>query len=280
MQSQQPIHLVISNYNTDPRYLIPLGDSYFIYDKSDNPYFKDLIPSFTSNFKFTHNPGHNLCDILDYIIENYENLPLRVAFLKGNIYPRHISLAFLKKQLSRGFYSFLWDQEFTHSNEEVCFKFAPGMFAEINNSWYVSDAPHRYFLSLNDFLAFIFEEYKPSKYVSFPPGGCMLVERERILNNPKSLYQSIRNIISYEFRPAECFMLERSLNLIFDRTYTLKEYCFDEEKFTLMLNDRPDVSKAQKSGAKKNYFDHMLWLILKQINKIIDTRSRKRNSLE
>ena len=66
MQSQQPIHLVISNYNTDPRYLIPLGDSYFIYDKSDNPYFKDLIPSFTSNFKFTHNPGHNLCDILDY----------------------------------------------------------------------------------------------------------------------------------------------------------------------------------------------------------------------
>lgn len=279
MTEKNSNHLVISNYNCDPTYLLNLSDTFSLYDKSDDPYYEYLIAQLSKNVHYTYNYGHNLCDILDYIVDNYESLPPKIAFVKGNIVPRHISLRFLKEQLSRGIYSFLWNEEF-EQGEVGGVKFAPGYFAEINTSWYVSEASHKFFLSLDDFLDFMFVGYKPSKFIIFSPGACYLVERERILNNPKSLYQALRKVISYDFRTAECFMLERSLHLLFDRTYQLRDYCYDEKSFIAQLNLRPDVTGAHKSGKKKGRIDHYLWRINRATGKLMETRSSRRNNLE
>lgn len=75
MTDKNSNHLVISNYNCDPTYLLNLTDAFSLYDKSDDPGYSYLIAQISKNVHFTHNYGHNLCDILDYIVDNYDSLP-------------------------------------------------------------------------------------------------------------------------------------------------------------------------------------------------------------
>ena len=72
------VHLVISSFNTDPAYLLALSRSFIIYDQSSDKKIKaGLIESSVKrgwDVRFTENLGHNLNNILDFIIDNYYQL--------------------------------------------------------------------------------------------------------------------------------------------------------------------------------------------------------------
>ena len=267
------VHLVISSFNTDPAYLLALSRSFIIYDQSSDKKIKaGLLESSVKrgwDVRFTENLGHNLNNILDFIIDNYYQLPEMIAFLKGNIVPRHCTQLFLKETINKGFYAHLWHQEEVRDKPNVQYVMQPGHFLEINNSWYVWDSPHKYFTSLDQLLNFLFIDYKHAEFMNFAPGGNYLVEANRIRNNPISLYQGLREIIGYTWRPAEAFMLERCLPLIFNRTHTLKPYCYDLKKFRSELSKIPDMSDVTKSRPQINFRNKVRWKLIEILNSSI-----------
>ena len=92
------------------------------------------------------------------------------------------------------------------------------------------------------------------------------MEANRIRNNPISLYQGLRDIIGYTWRPAEAFMLERCLPLIFNRTHTLKPYCYDSKKFRSELSKIPDMSDVTKSRPQINFRNKVRWKLIEILN--------------
>jgi hypothetical protein len=253
-------HYVISNYNTVPQIAKSDLRRTTIYDQSNDAgtikKLKDLKD--TKIIWCGETKGHNLINYFDWIIDNYDNLPKLIVFTKGNMPGRHCSTTYLRNALASDYYQFLWNEE---NYREIPSRFlvvAPGRFLEINSSWYVTAHTHRYFLNFNDFAQFIFKDYVPSKYIMFSPGACYQVERERILQNPKSLYQGLSRMLSYSYRPAECFMVERIMHMIFDRTYALNEYCESLDSFMEELVKIPNKESVKLNNKRNDIIDRVL----------------------
>lgn len=276
------VHYVISNFNTIPMDLMESSPAFTLYDQSDDEsVLQKLISLNDPRIIFCgKSKGHNLLNYLDFIIDNYEELPATLILTKGNMPGRHCDAEWYRQALLRQDYEFLWNDDDLTESPDKFLKLAPGRFAEINTSWWVSETPHRYFLSTDEFLKFIFKNYVRSKYILFSPGGCYLVSRDRIRRNPKSLYQGLKTLIEYDFRTAECFMLERSLNLIFDRTHILQDYIFDLDEFLLKIRELPDVSFAKKLSLPKGRLDHFLWLVHRYTQATMENRSKRRNEFQ
>ena len=274
------VHLVISNFNTDPSYLLDLSKQFVIYDQSNDSNIRALLEELGQSKKinkktkkereggvlFTENLGHNLLNILDFIIENYDLLPEKIAFLKGNIVPRHCTFQYLRESIDKGFYTYLWSQEKVSDQANIQYILQPGHFIEINNSWYVWDAPHKYFTSLDELLKFLFADYRHAQFMQFAPGANYLVQANQIRNNPLALYQGLRNLIGYTWRPAEAFMLERCLPLIFNRTHQLNAHCYDLTSFNSALEALPDVSKVTRVKPKNNFHNKVRYKLIEILN--------------
>ena len=89
------------------------------------------------------------------------------------------------------------------------------------------------------------------QYVQFSPGGCYIVEKERIIKNPKSLYIGLRKIISYQFFPSEAWLLERFLHILFTSNYDLHPYVLDEEEFLNKIDGLPDLTNVVQPKKSK-----------------------------
>ena len=217
---------IINNYNVDPSKILELinTDEYIIYLKgNDKMISKSLINS--KKIIRTINSGHNLSDYLEFIIEHYSDLPERVGFLKGNIVNRHIEEDVFKKRIKNsGFVSLYSDNKtyepiYTKShriiNTYIAQQIAPGFFLEKTNNWYINSREKgRYFPKLEDLYKYITNRSLP-KFITFIPGGCMLVPRENILNFKKSFYQKLHEVVTYDFFPVEAYHLERCMLYIF-----------------------------------------------------------------
>jgi hypothetical protein len=276
---ESSLHFVVSNFDTLPFFYLDSWSDVTVYDQSDNieviQQLKDLNdPRIRFQGKTC---GHNLLNYLDFILDHYEDLPELVVFTKGNMPGRHCDANWFKNSIHKGQYEFLWDDQSFRDQDGIAYRIAPGRFLERNNSWYVKESPHRYFVSFDDFLDFLFVDYRKIQYVLFSPGACYIVERERIIRNPKSFYQGLRKLIDYSFRPAECFMLERALNLIFDRTYELRDYCSTSE-FLYQISILTDQSSVVAQG-NKNYMDSILDSFIYKLGILKRKRSEKRNKL-
>jgi len=249
-------HFLIANYNSDPSELVELSKGCFsIVDSSDcEESRQQILEKYGTKVKFSQNYGHNLVSYLDFIIENYYDLPPLVAFMKGNLIGRHVNLEYLGDCLDRGRFAFLWDDANLKEQFDTMYRLSPGKFLENNNSWYARNAPKRFFSNINNFLDFFFEDYKVSHFLLFAPGGCYLVERERILDNPISLYRALRDFVSYDYRPAEAFMLERTFPLFLDRTYRLREYCYNYDSITRKSLDLCEDNSYKESKGLKSFF--------------------------
>jgi hypothetical protein len=234
---------VISNYNTDPSELTHYCKDFVIYDQSNQPQIIKMLESkFGTKVKFVKHAGHNLTDYLDYIIENYDNLPESIAFIKGNIIGRHIEKQFFERIYRRNYYTFLFNDSKIKEISGIQHLTDPSNFIEINNSWFISKSNHRYFVTVNDCLNFFFKNVRQTKYVNFSPGGCYIVERQRILFYPKSLYVGLREIISYTFFPSEAWIIERILNTVYRNIYECEDYVFDTELLIEKIRNLPDLS--------------------------------------
>ena len=271
-------HFVVSNFNTVPSYYLDSFSNVTIYDQSDNEEIIDiLLNKHDARIRFEGKTcGHNLLNYLDYILENYDNLPQVVVFTKGNVPGRHCSDEWLSKAIGRDCYEFLWDDPNLKDKQDIQHRLYPGRYIEINNSWYVKDSPHRYFTNFDDFCDFIFLDYKKSRFNLFSPGACYQVERDRITRNPKSLYEGLRRIIEYTFRPAECFMLERALNLIFDRTYNLRDYCMDSDRLMYEISHLPDKT-LWRARSRKSALEKTLELLIYRLEKLKRQIAEARN---
>lgn len=217
---------VINNYNIDPSKIIELinTDQYTIYHKGDD---EMVNPSFVNSKRFirTINSGHNLSDYLEFIIDNYSNLPDRVGFLKANLVDRHIQENIFKERIKHdGFVSLYSDNKtyepiYTKSHRIIktfiAQQTAPGFFLEKTNNWYInSRTKGKFFPRLEDLYEHITGRKIP-KFITFIPGACMLVPKENILRHKKSFYQKLHEAVTYDFFPVEAYHLERCMLYIF-----------------------------------------------------------------
>ena len=216
---QSKPHLVISSFNNSGESLIKYGSSYSLYDQS-NQLKWDEINSGLGAIKANH-VGHDLNNILNFIIQNFERLPDRTAFLKANILERHCTREYFDQNIKNLTYTqFYYDPKIELGKEnDIIF---PGMYLEKNDPWYIRREKHRVFCSLDQLAAELFLDYKPAKYVMFSPGACFMVPKEYITRHPKEIYEILLRISTYDFFPDEAFIVERILPMVFLSGYKTK----------------------------------------------------------
>ena len=227
-------HLVISTYNFDPTYLTQIGIPFTIYDQSDQEYFQRKVSGFENVFS-RPNVGHSLSNIFEYITENYDSLPDLVIFVKSNVLPRHCTKDYFHQNIENNYFTHLLHLDSVQVDKRHSDYLAPGFFMEVNDSWYAQTKNHKLFCGFNQFYKFLFANNQVPKFLVFSPGACYIVESERIRNYPKSFWQALDFISSYQFFPMEAYMVERALSMIFSSKLILQPWVNDSDSWKKML---------------------------------------------
>lgn len=217
---------IISNYDYDPSDVIEsLDDQYILCQQGDDSKVPDKYKKSTNYVPSIHT-GHNISDYLQYIIDNYDNLPDEVGFIKGNIFPRHIEKeVFISRIKEKGFVP-LYSDEKTYKRqygrkhrvfkELVAQQIAPGFYLEIANDWYIGTRPTgKYYPTLSSLYTEITNRELPM-YLTIIPGACMVVTKEKILRWKKDFYVDLYEAVTYDFFPVEAFHVERCMPYIFN----------------------------------------------------------------
>lgn len=205
---------VISVYNDNPSYLYDFFSEIAILDNSDRENIYER-PSGAHSFKKTENVGHSLANFLEWIVQNYESLPNRMAFVKSNVVPRHIDLNSFTKLVARQNLTMLWRKSGLVGNHFQESQLLPHFYIERNNSWFLRSAESEFFTSFNDLLSFVYATPQSRKFIAFSPGACYLVTKHDVLNAPKHLYEFLLRLSAYKFFPPEAYAVERILWTIF-----------------------------------------------------------------
>jgi hypothetical protein len=224
-----------------------------IFDQSNDQVFRCQLEELNDpRIKFSKHVGHNIIDYLNWIINNWDNLPEVVVFAKGNMLERHIDKEYWERIYLNNHYTFIYNDKFLTDSENQ-FAGWSSDFTEINNSWFVSHSTHRYFTKTNQLIEFLYKSPRFPKYLTFSPGACYIVEKSRLQNKPLSLWIGLREILDYDFFPSEAWIVERLLHTIFFSEQDFKDYVYDEEKFLTAISELPDRS-AEKVIKDKNQF--------------------------
>ncbi len=162
------------------------------------------------------NYGYNISSYFHYIIDNYENLPERIVFIKNNIFPRHVKLEKFKQLLKKNneFLGIEDPESYSHKTGISFYDKTFGFF-EINNSWYLTSKKTKYFYSFNHFMSTLFTNYKKLDYINFVPGANFIINKELILKFPKNFYKNLNLFMSHCKHANESHLIERALKLIF-----------------------------------------------------------------
>lgn len=156
--------------------------------------------SFIKNSNIHHDVymnGYNSYSIayLEYIIENYDNLPNVNFFIRTS-------------QLQEKFPNILDVLE--HSNIDS--------FTSLSNSELISDTngvPHHPGLPIQSIWNSAFEEYECPTSFKFGPGAMFAVTKEEILSNTKNDYEKLLSSVERRISPIQDFALERMWSSIF-----------------------------------------------------------------
>ena len=236
---------VISNFNNDPYKLTKYCHDYIIYDQSNKPEILSLLKKQKDpKLFFVKHTGNNMTDYIRYIIENYDHLPDTIVFSKSNLIGRYIEEKDFERLYKRKLYTFLYSDSKLIEKQGVQYLTDTVNYIEINNGWFIDKSTHRYFISTNQFLNFFFKDVRSSKYINFAPGGCYIVEKERIKFYPKSFYVGVQKVIDYTFFPSEVWILERVLNIIFQNVYECKEIVHNESALLEEIEKLPDLTSV------------------------------------
>lgn len=173
--------------------------------------------------------GENIYDMFDFIVSNYENLPEVICFVKADVIPRHCGEDKFAQIIHNKYYTPIENYSRTVSG----YTYGAYAFVDGNDNYnensneinYVAGSVHRgrYFTNYKSFLDDIFENWEVGDYIKFPPGGCHLIPRTDILKYNKSFYEWLRNIVSYDVRPGEAFILERAIQTLFTCDWIIKD---------------------------------------------------------
>lgn len=191
---------ILVNYNFTPDWA--KDKDYIIYDRSDS---KEWLKAFDqSRIVYTENIGQIDFDKLNYLIDNYDQLPDVFLWGKSNIFKYIDEIPDVK-----GFTPLLKQDHKTYSDSEgqVCY-YEDGMYYERNNNWYVAQFRCKYFMHYGDW-AKEFNLPNP-KFLPFAPGGNYILTKEVVHKYPKEFYARMAEILPYCAEPAEAQMAERS----------------------------------------------------------------------
>jgi len=213
--------LVVSNYYNDLSWVPEYTDNYIVYDQSDVPIYP---PKLNRNkvIKSKH-LGHNIRDYCTFIIDHYDELPERIIFATGNVFPRHVPHEYFDNVVNNDYYTPLmfirkhrvqWPTTFFSSN---------GLFCELNTSWYLNYHPTKYFHDYNDFLRFCYRDAIIPRYVEFAPGANYVVTKEQIRKYPRVFYENLRTFVSHCSKaiPGESHIIERALHTLWTCNFEL-----------------------------------------------------------
>ncbi len=252
---QYPAHAVISCFNTDPTNLTKRFATFSIYDQSDHPEVSTEINSRFTNVIHTTNSGHSLSHYLMYILENYENLPEYIYFLKSNLINRHIDQICFENLLSKtgnGYVGLFNDSTF-QDKKRIAYFLLPGLFIERNNSWYLGEKETRFFGSYDEFLSFLFVKPIHPEYVPFTPGACFGVSGSQLRSIPKNVWLALLKISTYSYFPPEAYLVERVLFTLFHSPFQFNTHFKSEESLDHELKIREKRNSRKRRMIAKRY---------------------------
>lgn len=201
---------VLVNYNFTPTWLLDSGLDYHIYDRSDS---KDWLKDFPQErITYTENIGQVDYDKLNYLIENYDNLPEVFLWGKTNIF-KSVDQESFDAAIAKGEYAPLLRQDHkAYKNERgVVAYYERGMYMERNDSWWYWSLPS----VCPNHDAFCREFQLPIlPYIPFPPGGNYILTKERVQRYSRDFYIKMRDSLPHAVNPAEAHSCERSYYLM------------------------------------------------------------------
>ena len=253
MHTQIPVKIennfmVVSSFNNDLNWINSRTDNYFIYERGSqdcSDYGLNALKCFKSP-----NVGYNIYDYLTYIIDNYYELPSCLLFVKGNIFPRHISEEYFDKISNINIFMPIIDQIRHKTSWPMSVIINDTTFLELNTNWYLNHHPVKYFHSFNDFLSFAFVNPLLPRYINFAPGANYIVPRQNILRIPRIFYENLRTFISYTTLPGEAHIMERALSTIWTTSYIISNNMLDKID---QLNDLPVFPQRRRTW--RDYMD-------------------------
>lgn len=230
--------LVVSDYNWLPQnieesWVHEYSDNYLIYDRFHRWDESDRI-------KRQKNVGQNIYDIFDFIITHYDSLPDTTLFCRSCImFPKGRQKPLSNGNCGKEKFEYLMNNDtFTELHDFgpeahcSCYKnncqhwtrMEPdGGYLEINNSWYFSYHPGKYYNNLNSFLHDMYVNPVIPNYIRFAPGGNYIIPKSNILRYSKKFYERIREILEWDVVVGEAHMIERCLYTIFTCDWEVKE---------------------------------------------------------
>ncbi len=200
----------ISHFNGELDWIKNIDKSnYVVYNKSNKELDKKI-----NNIKIK-NVGYNIYSYLNFIIDNYENLPSTIVFCKDNIFKRHIKINTFTSLLKRDIFTSLEEKNKT-LNFPISMQLSDNSFNEINSSWYKFDYSRKYFADYNIFYNYIFKNVRKPLFLKFAPGANYIVPKNHILLRSKNFYKNLLKFISHSQYSCESHFTERSLSLIWN----------------------------------------------------------------
>lgn len=209
------VHLVVSAFANDLNWVPRYANEYEIRDQSHNKVLPPTIDP--SRVQSVRHAGSNIRDILAWICDNYEKLPPVVAFLKGNVFPRHVGQEYFDQVMKKRQYVPIIQKKRHKPVWPMAYFGRDGMYYELNTSWYVEHHPYRYFASASDFLKFCFDSDRQFRYLPFAPGANYIVTADQITEYPHQFYANLLTFVSHKTGGivcAEAHIIERSLHLM------------------------------------------------------------------
>jgi len=183
--------IVVSRFNEDVNWTKQF-QNVIIYNKGDK-----LPDDF--NQVLLKNVGREPHTYYTHIYENYANLADYTIFLQGNPFEHSPNIL---ESLNRYVNS---------KNLNIGFKFLSERILDSN----LSGCPHHANLPLADTYEKIFNERKDEMKLVFGAGAQFIVSKELILNNSKSFYSKIVELLEYDIQPIEAYIIERLHEIIF-----------------------------------------------------------------
>jgi hypothetical protein len=196
------------NYNFTPDWILKSDLDYFIVDHSDDGI--DHLAEFDqSKIRKEDNMGQVDYPKLNYLIDNYDNLPEVFLWGKTNLFKSITPEEYDKVKDNQFFTPLLTQNHPTYSdaNGVVCY-YSGGMYHERNNSWYLNMIPSKYFMSYGEF-AHEFQLPNPP-YLPFAPGGNYILTKEKVYKYSLDYYKKMASFLPYAREPGEAQMCERS----------------------------------------------------------------------
>lgn len=204
---------ILVNYNYDPTWLKDYPElDVLIYDRSDDGVKRNLEQY--GKVIYTENVGNVDFDKLNYLVDNYHDLPDVFLWGKSNLFKYISKEEFDQVKDNKTFTPLLTKNHKTYmdGNGWVCFYDEQGMYRERNDSWYLNSHPALFARSFNEWASMF--QIKAENYIPFAPGGNYILTKEKVHQYSKYLYEKMRDTLSYTKLPGEAHLAERSYFLL------------------------------------------------------------------